>query len=153
MADEVGSKELEFAANEPEEDHYKVVAYLGSHLPKEFYNLIQATFKNHLRTGLDIYKLIDQDHFYEAYGKIVEALLNRPKAVIRIAMLKDRTVLGWSLSEDLTLHFVWVKKEQWHQGIGTALVPKGFDTITHLTNRGLNIWANKYPKARFKPFL
>lgn len=107
---------------------------------------------NSLRYGNDLFKLMDKDSYYEAYSRYIDSILHKPTSTIRIAALDDETVLGWSLSEDKIVHYVWVKKEVRRQGIARSLLPKEFDTITHITNVGMNIWVNKFPQVRFNPF-
>jgi len=107
---------------------------------------------NSLRYGNDLFKLIDQDAYYKNYGNYISALLARPEMKVKLAVLNDDTVLGWSLYMNKTVHYVWVKSEVRRQGIGKSLLPNEFDTISHITNKGINIWINKYPKVRFDPF-
>lgn len=154
MANEMGNTHLELERNEPEEieSSYRVVKYKASELPEEFYNLIIATFLNSLRYGNDLFKMIDKEAYFPKYGQYINLLLKRPQAIIKLAMLRDKTVLGWSMCELKTVHYVWVKKEVRRQGIGKSLVPIDFDRITHITNKGISIWGSKYPNVRFDPF-
>jgi len=134
------------------EASYKIVSYLAKELPQEFHRVIVGPFLSTLRYGNEMFKLIEQDSYYKTYPVYIEHLLIRPQSQIRIAMLSDKTVLGWSLSENETLHYVWVKKEVRRQGIGKALLPKKFSKISHVTNIGLSIWP-KYPEVKFDPFI
>ena len=147
----MGNQKLELTTNEPQE-RYRLVTHYGATLPEEFRNLVIAPFLNSLRYGNDLYKLIDKNAYYLAYPKYIESLLQRPYSVVKLAILNDMTVLGWCLMENKTIHFVWVKKEVRRQGICQALLPKAFDTISHITNKGINIWVNHYPDAKFNPF-
>ena len=72
--------------------------------------------------------------------------------MIRLAMLDDETILGWSLYEYKTLHYIWVKQEVRRQGIAKALMPKDIEFFSHITNKGLSIWSSKYKELRFNPF-
>lgn len=150
----MGDKVLELETNELKEveSSYRIRIYSTLLLPEEFKNLVIAPFLNSLRYGNDLFKLIDKDAYYKSYGKYIELLMKRPQAQVKLAMLSDETVLGWSLYEPNTLHYVWVKKEVRRQGIGRSLLPKEFDTITHITNKGISIWINKYPEVKFDPF-
>lgn len=143
---------MEPAGPRPEEERYRLVTYYGNNIPPEFTNLIIAPFLNSLRYGNDLFKLIDKDAYYFSYSKYIESLLRRPHAIVRLAILNDMTVLGWCLAENKVIHYVWVKKEVRRQGIGQALLPKVFDTISHITNKGINIWVNHYPAVKFDPF-
>ena len=147
----MGHQILDTQTNESKES-YKIRQYPASLLPEEFKNLIIAPFLNSLRYGNDLFKLIDKDIYYFTYGKYVESLLKRPLSIIKMAFLDDNTVLGWSLIESHTVHYVWVKKEVRRQGICNALLPKEFDKISHITNKGINIWVSKYPEVKFDPF-
>jgi hypothetical protein len=151
MGNEMGNQKLESTANEPQE-RYRLISYKGSVIPSDLRNLIIAPFLNSLRYGNDLFKLIDKDAFYFSYGKFIDVLLQRPNASVKFAILDDETVLGWCMSEQKILHYIWVKKEVRRQGIGKALMPKDFDTISHITNKGINIWVNYYPEKRFNPF-
>lgn len=154
MANEMGNQILEFTSKESEEveDRYRLISYRGGCLPEEYKNVIIAPFLNSLRYGNDLFKLIDKDAYYLKYGQYVQSLLQRPMLLIRLAILNDNTVLGWSLLQNKIVHFVWVKKEVRRQGIGRSLLPKDFDTISHITNKGINIWVNHYPGVKFDPF-
>jgi len=72
---------------------------------------------------------------------------------VKLAVLSDNTVLGWSMIENQTLHYVWVKKEVQRQGIAKSLIPKDIEAITHLTNKGISVWVSKYPNVKFNPFI
>lgn len=137
---------------------YKVISLHGSDPSLGAYlSLIHSTFKRSLRYGNDWYKLIDKDCYYQAYNQVVTVLLSRPAALVRLAVLTDDpdTCLGWSLSEEKTLHYVFVKANVGIRklGIGTHLLPKEFNRITHLTRIGREIWQSKFPEVVFNPFL
>jgi len=148
MAREVATPILESEI----ESSYGIIFYQAQNLPNEFKNLIIAPFLNSLRYGNDLFKLVDKRSYYSNYGQYIELLLKRPDSRVCIAILSDKTVLGWSLVQKNVVHYVWVKKEVRRQGIGRSLLPKEFDTISHITNKGLNIWVNKFPNVRFDPW-
>jgi hypothetical protein len=154
MASEMGSEELEPETKKlaEVESSYRIVYHQGSKLPIEYRNLIVAPFLNSLRYGNDLYKLIDKDAYFNNYSRYIEGLLLRPMAIVKLAMLKDETVLGWSLVEHKTVHYVWVKKEVRLQGICRALLPKEFNTISHITHKGINIWVKHFPDVGFNPW-
>jgi hypothetical protein len=151
VADEMGHKDLEPSRTEPEEK-YKLITYSGKNVPFDFINLIQASFKNSLRYGNDLYKLIDRNDYYAAYEKYIALLLQRPAIIVKFAMLEDQTILGWCMIENKTVHYVWVKKEVRRNGICQELLPKDFTTISHITNKGINMWVNHFPHVKFNPF-
>lgn len=153
MGKEVGTEKLDQKADQPESS-YKVLVFPPSMLPKDFRNMIFSNFLNGLRYGNEYFKIIDSSAYFANYNRYIDSLLSRPNMVAKIAVLSNEedNALGWSLSEMKTLHFVYVKVEQRHQGIATSLSPKGLDTITHLTNIGLSIWNNKLKGVKFNPF-
>lgn len=144
---------MESSRDESQEvNSYRIVTLQGNALPEEYKNLIIAPFLNSLRYGNDLFKLIDKDSYYANYARYIEALLKRDKSVVKMAVLSDETVMGWCLSEDKTVHYVWVKKEARRKGIGRALLPKEFSRISHITNKGINIWVNNFPEVSFNPW-
>lgn len=146
----MGNQVLDAKADESEK--YKIITIPASQLPIDHKNLIIGPFLNSLRYGNDLFKLIDQDDYYSHYAKYIDSLLARPTSTIKMAVLDDDTVLGWSLLDHKLVHYIWVKKEVRRQGIGKSLLPKEFDTITHITRVGINIWVSKYQHVRFNPF-
>ncbi len=74
---------------------------------------------------------------------------------MKLAVLTDDrdVVLGFSVSRGKVLDYVHVQKDLRKQGIGTALIPLGIDTITHLTKSALPIWGSKYGSWKFNPFI
>lgn len=74
--------------------------------------------------------------------------------MVALAVLTDDTdvVLGWSVYEGSILHFVFVKRDARKQGIGTELIPKNAEVITHLTKSGKAIWKKKHQYLKFNPF-
>lgn len=147
----MGNQKLESETTKPEEK-YKLITYPAIQLPEEYTHLIKAPFLNLLRYGNDLFKLVDKEAYFPNYGRYIDSLMKRKNSVVKLAVLDDETVLGWSLFEERVVHFVWVKNEVRRQGIGKSLLPKEFDTITHITNKGMNIWAAKFPEVKFNPW-
>jgi GNAT superfamily N-acetyltransferase len=134
---------------------YKVISFTG-HLPDAYLNLIYSKWLRSLRFGNEYFKLIDSDSYYSTYNKYIGAILQRPNVCVRLAVLTDDAdvVLGFSVCRGRTLDYVHVHKDQRRQGIGTALVPKDIEVITHLTNTGASIWASHTShKVIFNPFI
>lgn len=135
---------------------YKILTYAG-HDPaiKPYRSMIYSDFMRSLRFGNEWYKLIDSDCYYAVYKQIIDRLLLRDDTVVKLAVLSDDldNCLGWSLSEGITLHYVFVKKDLRHQGIGAELMSSPFKQVTHLTKIGQSIRKNKFPTTKFNPFL
>lgn len=129
-------------------------------MPKTYKALIYSTFLKSLRFGNDWFKAIDSDIYYKVYHELLDNILSRAHTEIRLAVLTEDpdTCLGWSICENKTLHYVFVKNNSKDEpsfrrmGIGSALLPKEFDQISHLTKLGRIIWEKKYPKVKFNPF-
>ncbi len=140
---------------------YRVITMNGSDPGLEPYrHLIFSSFLKSLRYLNPWFALIDQTAYFDMYHAVIENLLKRPMAVVKLAVLDDEpgedethTCLGWSLSEDNRLHYVFVKVDLRKQGIGKQLLPKDFNEISHLTVIGKHIWQRKFPKVAFNPFL
>lgn len=115
-------------------------------------NLIYSSWLKGLRHGNDWFTLIDSKSYYKTYHDIVEALLS--EATVKIAHLKSDkdVILGYSVSSEKTLHWVFVKSLYRGKGVGKTLVPEGFDTVTHLTRLGVG-YLKKHPDLIFDPFL
>lgn len=116
-------------------------------------SFIMATWLKGLRYGCEIFKEIPSDIYFKNYHRILESILTNPETEIRVACLKDDrdVILGYSVSKDNALHFIFVKSE-WRQiGIAKSLVSPKIDTVTHLTKVGSSI-LKKHPKIVFNPF-
>ena len=133
---------------------YTVIAYRGQALPEDYRSMIYSRWLRSLRHGNDFMRLIVPQAYYTAYQKLITAILNLPETTVRIAVLSEDhdVALGFSVSRGTILEYVHVHKDQRKRGIGTNLVPKDTDTITHLTKTGLAIWGTKYGKWKFNPF-
>lgn len=140
---------------EMEESSYRVIPFLGTTFPVTYRNMVYSKWMRSLRYGNDYFKLIDSKAYYATYDRYIGLLLERPKTVVRVALLSDDldVALGFSVSEGHALHYVHVQKDMRNKGIGTSLVPFEVKTITHLTKNGLAIWSSKLPMASFNPFI
>lgn len=150
----MGDQGLEPGADDISENSYQIISYKGPELPAGYLNAVRAPFINQLRSGNELFKLIDHETYFKVYSPYVELLIKRPHAIVRLAELSDHTVLGWALYEKNCLHFVWVKNEVRRQGIAKSLLPEGIEWFSHITNRGMSIWAKPgYEHLRFNPFV
>lgn len=117
-------------------------------------NLIFSHFLHSLRAGNPWFQAIDTGAYYTAYHRLIEQLLSRPDCTVRIAVLTDDpdVALGWSLSRPNVLDYVFVKRDQRKQGIGRALLPEFFTSVTHLTSLGEMLKERLFPLVKFDPF-
>jgi len=116
--------------------------------------MVLSKWMRSLKYGNDYFKLIDSKCYYEVYEKYIKTLLNRTNSMVRLAVLSDDrdVVLGWSLMEKESLHYVHVTNEYRNNGIARLLVPGKIHKITHLTKAGMSLWHSKAPHAIFDPF-
>lgn len=137
-----------------EKASYSIISFPSQYIPKQYRNLVLSKWLRSLKYGNEYFKLIDPDPYYKVYQVYIDALLARSSGIIRLAVLSEDhdVVLGFSLIEVCTLHYVHVNHEFRNKGIGTSLVPGEIDIITHVTKPGLSIWNKKLPNAKFNPF-
>lgn len=117
------------------------------------YPLIFASWLKGLYYGNQLYGDIPSELYYAVYHQVVEQLLKTAK--VKIAALKEDpdVILGYSVYDGNTLHWVFVKNAWRGIGLGRDLIPPELSTITHLTKVGRAIWKSKHPTACFNPFL
>lgn len=154
------------AAKPQEEASYRIISYSGRDLPESYHGLVYSKWLRSLRHGNDYFKLIDAQAFYKAYGPYISMTLHRPEAIVRLAVLTDDpdVVLGFSVSRETILDYVHVLRirlkvptgidviDYRRRGIGTALMPQGITSFTHITRTWLTIWGSKFGSWKFNPF-
>ena len=115
--------------------------------------MIFSKFLRQLRFGNKLFRMVESNAFYSNYHDIIENLLKRHTASVRLAVLADDpdVVLGWALVEPQVLHFVYVCEEQRRQGIARELCSKGFEVVTHMTKDFTPIF-NKLKGVIFDPW-
>lgn len=150
----MGHKKLHTQADELASSSYSVIKYCAAEVPKEYRNHILNKYLRGLQGGNDFFKLILPKSFFKTHEIYFNNLLVRPSAKIRIAVLTDSpdVILGWSLTEDKKLHYVYVRGENRRLGISSALLPDEYDLITHFTKSFIPIWHTKYPQVYFDPY-
>lgn len=134
---------------------YQVKVFANKPIPESFTNFVLAKWMKSFRYGNDYIKLSDSDSYYAAYERYIRSILESPFTTTRLAVLTDEpdAALGFSVSSGKTLHYVYVGLDYRCQGIGTRLVPFNVEEFTHLTKKGMKLWATKAPKAIFNPWL
>lgn len=116
-------------------------------------NFILATWLRGLKYGNDWFQMIDPEAYFLVYQKVIEAILQRPDTVVKVACLvEDRDVLiGYSVYAGDRLDWLFVKKNWRNIGVARSLVPENINVITHLTAVGKTI-LRKHPTVKFNPF-
>src|SRR6185312_6623205 len=133
---------------------YSLIVFSGQGLPAQYHNLILSKWLRSLKFGNDYFRLIDNDAYFKTYGLFIKSILARLNCVVKLSVLSDDhdIVLGFCVYEGSAVHYVHVHKDYRRIGVGSALLPKEFLYITHLTKQALQIW-NKYPDVKFNPFI
>lgn len=122
---------------------------------KTDHNLILATFLRGLYYGDSWFSLIPKDIFMDNYKHVIQAILNKPETVVKVACLNEdpNVILGYSImsGDYQTVHWCYVKSAWRKQGIGRALVPKHPTYVSHLTDLGKKL-IGKINSPLFNPF-
>jgi GNAT superfamily N-acetyltransferase len=126
----------------------------GKHLPEGYFNLVKSRWVKTYRSQNDFMRLVDADAYYFYYPHYVESVMKRAGTEIRLVVLSDDhdVVLGFSVTEGNTLHYVHVPRDYRRQGIAKTLLPENLEWFTHITKLGLKLWPEKMPKLKFNPF-
>lgn len=137
------------------ETTYSVIACPSAKIPKAYEGYIFSKWLKSLRYGNPWFKDIKADEYYDSYHTFIEKLLEKPDSVIKLAVLSDDhdVCLGFSVSREDVLDYVYVDKTYRKLGIATALVPKLSTTFTHVTIIGTNIWqqSKNFKHLKFNP--
>lgn len=112
---------------------------------------VMATWLRGLYYGNPWFKEIDKNIFMERYHEILTKLLLRETTELAIAVLKDDpdVILGYSVMDARTLHWVFVKEAWRKMGIAKSIIPKDIDATTHMTIIGKKL---KPRHVKFNPF-
>lgn len=112
---------------------------------------IMATWLRGLYYGNPWFNEIKKDNFMDKYHEIISQLIAKPTVESHIAALEEDPdiILGYSITEAQTLHWIFVK-EAWRRiGIAKSLIPENIDKTTHLTVLGRKL---KPQSMEFDPF-
>lgn len=116
---------------------------------------VMATSLRGLFYGKGPWSLIPKHIFMANYKVFLNAVINSPKNVVKIACLPDDqdVIIGYSiLSADYqTVHFIFVKTPWRLKGVGRSLLPQSLLYASHLTEVGQNL-IHKVPGLVFNPF-
>lgn len=87
--------------------------------------------------------------FFQKQSRIIKEILDQAK--IKIACLEDapNVIIGYSITTDKHLNFIYVKYDYRLKGIGALLMPKDTETVTNeLTKAGKAIVEKKNLKTQ-----
>lgn len=133
---------------------YTVLGISGRSLPERYQGLVFSRWLLSLRYGNEYFRYIRARSYFHHYHSYIGRVLQQRETLVRLAVLADDydVALGFSVTRGNVLDYVHVQRDMRNQDIGTALVPEGIDTITHLTKSGRAIWIDKRPSWSFDPF-
>jgi hypothetical protein len=128
----------------------KSLITIRSYKPDD-YNFILATWLRGLYYGNDWFGKIPKEIYMDRYHKVIDAILRKPTIQASLAVLLEDpdVILGYSIYEPDILHWVYVKTAWRRIGIAKDIVPRGTNTVTHLTKIGDQI----RKQMEFNPFL
>ena len=137
-----------------EPSSYEVIQFYSSKLPRNYIALLYSRWLRSFRFGNPLYRKVSSHQYYKHYHAYIEKLLSKPDSITRLAVLSDDkdVALGFSVSREDVLDYIHVHTNNRHIGIGTALIPDGITTFTHITAIGLEIWNKHYKDWEFNPF-
>lgn len=135
---------------------YSIVIHNSCQLPTNYEAFVFSKWLRSLRFGNPLFGKIDSDDYYKNYHIYLSNLLKKPDSKIRLAVLSDDhdIVLGFAVSREDVLDYIYVHMDYGKIGIGSTLMPHGITTFTHITLAVLDIWQNnpKYKSLKFNPF-
>lgn len=133
-----------------QDSRYDILAFHNSHLFDPYRNMVISKWLRSLRFGNEYFRLITPEGYWRPYKRYLEELIN--KSIIRVAVLSDDSdvALGFSVTENTTLHYVFVHADFINSGIASSLIPKECDQISHITKNWMRVMDRKY-KFKFNP--
>ncbi len=131
----------------------KIISFSGTNLPKQYEALVFSKWLRSLRKGNALFRYVDSHQYYSEYHDFIEKLLQKPDCIVKLAILSDDedVVLGFSVSREHVLDYVYVQPEQRGQKLSEILIPKQITTFSHITKAWSHIWQAKYKEWIFNP--
>jgi len=117
----------------------------------EDFPFILDSWLKSLRYSNDTFKLIDKQAYKRFYPQVITALLLRSMVQVACLQADEDVILGYSVVQGPTLHFVFVK-EPWRRiGLMNDLVKGPIESISHITKPFIPLM--KKHKWSYNPFL
>lgn len=118
-------------------------------------NFILATWLRGLYYGDTWFSQIPKAIFMLHYHKIIENILSTEGIKVRVACLSDApgVILGYSISRNRSVDWVFVKSAWRKIGIAKKLLPVDTTSCSHLTKIGAAIIKSKASHIQFNPFV
>ena len=113
-------------------------------------SFLLSTFLKGLYYGSRFWALVDQEAFFSNYEPFIKQLLIKSKVSVACLTEDPDVILGYSIFNNTTLHFIFVKKSYRKLGIARLLFPKDITMVSHITDSGDSI--RKKLNLKFNPF-
>jgi hypothetical protein len=81
---------------------------------------------------------------------VINALLSNGNVVVACLISDPETIVGYSVSNNDTLHWVYVKESWRRLGVAGMVVPNSVTRVSHITDIGAKAMKKRYI---FDPFL
>lgn len=135
---------------------YDIISFKASELPKTYEGFVYDKWLRSNRNGSPGFKNFDPDEYYKHWHKFITMLMSKPDSIIKLAVLSDDhdVALGFSVSREDVLDYIYVHKDHRKLGIGTRLMPKNINVASHVTVTGLEIKTKvaRYSHIKINPF-
>lgn len=114
---------------------------------------VMSTWIKGLYYGDSWFSLIPKDVFMSNYHPFLERLLDSPGVEVTVACLVEDpdVIVGYSVTTNTALHWVFCKKAWRRIGVARLLLPKTVSAVSHLTDLGRKLLP-ALPGAIFNPF-
>lgn len=91
---------------------------------------VMATWLNGMRYGNWQFEQIPKDYYFKGYAEHIKKILMMPNTKIVVAVLQHdpRIIIGYMVHTGAAAHFIYVKNDFRHHGIGRLM----FNTV-HIT--------------------
>jgi len=119
------------------------------------FNFIISTMLRGVWGGNSWYQMIPRQIFMKYYHPFLETLILKPDSRIWVACLKSDPdyILGYMLTnhDGSILHWIYVKQDERRKGIAKLLLTKFPESVSHITELGINLLP-KINNPVFNPF-
>lgn len=117
-------------------------------------NFIFATWLRSYKHSSQFARRVPDRLFYKFHQAAIARILGRgAETLVCTPPGEPELILGYSVREGVTLHFVYVKKPFRRRGIGLALLRPAPELFTHWTNDWDVLKEKACPDAQYNPYV
>lgn len=106
-------------------------------------SFIYSTWLKGTYYGNDFMNSVVKEVFFREYSKYIDNLLQKSLVIVACLVDDQSVILGYSVSRQNVLDFVFVKAAWRRKGIANSVVPKEINTVTTITKSGNSIRLKK----------